>query len=264
MENVRERAELTIQVIQEAGTLLKEHLGRQERVSYKGSIDLVTEMDRQSEQLILGSIRRSFPEDGVLAEETRSEGSLGSGGRFTWVVDPLDGTTNYAHGYPVFCVSMAVYRGDKPAFCAVYDPVREELFTASTTEPARRNGVPISVSRETDLSRSLLATGFPYDVRENPENNLNHFGEFLVSARAVRRAGSAALDLCYVAAGIFDGFWELRLSPWDTAAAVFIVERAGGRVTDFSGKPHNIFKQHVVATNGFIHEVMLAVIGRNR
>jgi myo-inositol-1(or 4)-monophosphatase len=263
-DDIAIRHQHALLIAREAGDLLRANLGRRQSVSFKGSIDLVTDMDRRSEQLILESVRRRFPEDGILAEETVAHGRLGSGDGMTWVVDPLDGTTNYAHGYPVFCVSLAIFRGETPVSGIVYDPVREDLFTATETEPSTRNGERMVVSDETDLTRSLLATGFPYDVREDPNNNLNHFGEFLLSARAVRRAGSAALDLCYVAWGVFDGFWELKLSPWDTAAAAFIVQRAGGVVTDFAGGPHNIFNRHVVASNGKIHSQMLGVLERNR
>jgi len=259
-KSVADRYELARCVVRQAGDLLRQNLGRIRRVSFKGRINLVTDMDRRSERLIVRTIRRSFPADLILAEESLSDSPLGEGEEFTWVIDPLDGTTNYAHGYPVFCVSVAVLQGTKTVCGLVYDPILDELFTAIGNGPAKLNGRPIRVTAESRLSRSLLATGFPYDVREDPDNNLNHFGRFLMTAQAIRRAGSAALDLCYVAAGIFDGFWELKLSPWDVAAGAFIVTRAGGRVTDFSGAAHDIFKRQIVASNGKIHRQMLRVI----
>ncbi|MDH3686620.1 MAG: inositol monophosphatase, partial [Myxococcales bacterium] len=202
------------------------------------------------------------PLDGVLGEEGSAR--VANGSPWRWVIDPLDGTTNYAHGYPRFCVSIGVERDGARELGVVYDPLLDELYSASRGDGARRNGQPIRVSKETQLGRSLLATGFAYDRRSSELDNLDHFATFLKSARALRRDGSAALDLCYVAAGRLDGYWELKLQPWDVAAGYLILEEAGGRASDFSGTLSDGSGTEVVASNGHIHDAMLEILRGSR
>jgi len=204
-----------------------------------------------SENLIIKSIRRAFPDHGILSEESPA---VAGSGKIRWIVDPLDGTTNYAHGYPVFCVSIALENDGNVVLGVIYDPMREELFSTVRGKGVYLNGKKLSVSSIRDISRSLLATGFPYDIRESRENNLDYFSRMAVNVQAIRRAGAAALDLAYLAAGRFDGFWELKLKPWDTAAGCLMVEEAGGSVSDLAGKPWNISSPSVLASNGFIHK----------
>lgn len=241
----------------EAGALLRERLHDRHIVEYKGEINLVTEADRLSETLIVERIHREFPGHDILAEES-PETANGSG--FRWIIDPLDGTTNYAHGYPVFCVSIALEVKGVVQLGAVYNPMLEELFTAERGAGAFLNDRRLTVSRTERLSRALLATGFPYDIREDRNNNINYFEVMALSAQAVRRAGSAALDLAYIAAGRFDGFWELKLAPWDTAAGWLLVEEAGGCVTDLRGDPYNLHSPNILASNGLIHAGMAGIL----
>ena len=241
----------------EAGALLRERIDDRHTVQYKGEINLVTEADRLSEALIVERIRRAFPDHDILAEES-PETANGSG--FRWIIDPLDGTTNYAHGYPVFCVSIALEVEGMIRLGAVYNPMLDELFIAEKGEGAFLNGRRLAVSRTAKLSRGLLATGFPYDLRENRNNNINYFGAMALNAQAIRRAGSAALDLAYVAAGRFDGFWELKLMPWDTAAGWLLVAEAGGIVTDLRGDPYHLHSPHILASNGLIHGEIAAIL----
>ncbi|MCS6896568.1 MAG: inositol monophosphatase, partial [Nitrospira sp.] len=221
-------------------------------------INLVTDADRAAEHCIIEYIRTNFPGHGFLAEERgRDDASFSP---YLWIVDPLDGTTNFAHGYPVYCVSIGLeYRGHC-LLGVVFDPSRDELFTAVDKQGAYLNGHPLHVSETKDLGGSLLVTGFAYDIRDSPRNNLDHFAKFALKAQGVRRTGSAALDLCYVAAGRFDGFWEVRLNPWDMAAGSVIVQEAGGRLTDFRGNKLSIYGQELVASNGHIHDAMLTVL----
>ncbi|MBI5380256.1 MAG: inositol monophosphatase [Nitrospirae bacterium] len=241
----------------ETGALLRRRLGRAQRVTFKGAVDLVTESDHLAEALLVRRIRRVFPDHAILTEE-RPE--LATGSSYRWILDPLDGTTNYAHGYPCFAVSIALEARGRVVLGVVYDPMREELFLAEEGKGATCNGRRIRVSGERNLSRSLLVTGFAYDVRESPDNNLDHFARFTLKAQGVRRTGSAALDLCYVAAGRFDGFWELKLQPWDTAAGMLIVRMAGGRVTDFAGRPFRQGEPTIIASNGRLHRAMLGIL----
>ena len=240
-------------IAREAGSLLMEHFRRHVKIEYKGSADLVTIADRQSEALIIERIRRDFPNHDVMGEEgTRIE----TGGDYKWYVDPLDGTTNFAHGYPVFCVSLAVeFRGQRVAG-VVYDPTRDEMFVAEKGKGAQLNGEPMCVSSTATLAECLVATGFPSQKRhKNP--NIYFYHHLTLRSHGVRRAGSAALDLCNVASGRFDGFWEFNLNPWDTAAGVLIVEEAGGRVTNFSGGPFDIASRETLASNGLVHDALL-------
>ena len=236
-----------------AGAILTEGLEKEFSLHYKGEVDIVTEMDNASQDFIEGEIKKSFPGHGILAEE-----GLDFRGKsdYVWIVDPLDGTTNYAHRFPVFSVSIAVLLNGKPVCGVVHDPVASETFTAITGAGALLNGHPINVSVTSELGKSLLATGFPYTKRQIVNNNLSHFNALTVMAQGIRRCGSAALDLCYLACGRFDGFWELFLKPWDIAAGFLIVTEAGGLVTDFSGNQIGINGDQVLATNGLIHGQM--------
>ena len=236
-------------------------MGREKRVEFKGELNLVTEVDRACEERIISLIGTHFPDHDVLTEETPLSPK---GSPFRWIVDPLDGTTNYAHGYPIFCVSIALQMEGRLILGVVYDPTRDEMFWAQRGEGAYLNGRRIGVSKTKKLIRSLLSTGFPYDLRESRVNNLDHFCNMIMRAQAIRRDGSAALNLCYVAAGRFDGFWELKLKPWDVAAGTIIVEEAGGEVTDFDGNSPDIFGQEIVASNGLIHQEMLEVLREGR
>jgi myo-inositol-1(or 4)-monophosphatase len=240
-----------------AGALLKERLDEIHTIQYKGAINLVTEADRLSEALIVEQIRHVFPGHDILAAES-PETAQGSG--FRWIIDPLDGTTNYAHGYPVFCVSVALEVEGVIRLGAVYNPMLAELFIAEKGEGAFLNGRRLAVSGTAQLSRGLLATGFPYDLRENRNNNFSYYRALAMNAQAIRRAGSAALDLANVAAGRFDGFWELRLMPWDTAAGWLLVTEAGGVVTDLGGDPYHLRSPHILASNGLIHRDMIDIL----
>jgi myo-inositol-1(or 4)-monophosphatase len=223
-------------------------------------VDLVTEVDKACEALIVARLVHERPGDAILAEE--GGGGDREGAAWRWIIDPLDGTTNYAHGYPRFCVSIGVERDGVRAAGAVYDPLMNELYTATAGGGAFRNGEAIHVSPEPRLDRALLATGFAYDRRESEVDNLDHFGAFLKRARALRRDGSAALDLCYVACGRLDGYWELKLQPWDVAAGALILEEAGGRFSDFTGTGSGRSGREVLASNGSIHGAMLEVLRR--
>ena len=253
-------------IAREAGALLMEYFRRRVKIEYKGEADLVTEADRNSEALVVGRIRELFPTHSILGEESgslaASQGSVSgtTNAGYHWYVDPLDGTTNFAHGYPVFCVSLGLEHTDavgvaKRVAGVVYDPNRDELFSAELGRGAFLNGVKTNVSATSRLSECLLATGFPSQKRhKNP--NIHFYHQITMKTHGVRRAGSAALDLCYVACGRYDGFWEFNLNPWDTAAGVLIAEEAGGSVTDFAGGPFDIASREVFATNGLVHEVL--------
>jgi myo-inositol-1(or 4)-monophosphatase len=225
-------------------------------------IDLVTEVDHACEAHIVDALARERPADAVLAEEGRGEDR--SGARFRWVIDPLDGTTNFAHGYPRFAVSIGVEREGEPALGVVYDPLLDELYHAVSGAGSFRNGRPIRASRESELSRALLATGFAYDKATSDEDNLAEFGAALKAARELRRDGSAALDLCYVASGRLDGYWEHKLRPWDVAAGGLIVREAGGRVSDRAGGPGWRSGHQLVASNGALHAALLALLAAAR
>jgi myo-inositol-1(or 4)-monophosphatase len=240
-----------------AGDILRHGLKTKRRVKFKGRVDLVTHIDLRSEKFIATRIAKAFPSHSLLAEES---GQSAHRSTHQWIVDPLDGTTNDAHGYPAFCVSIGLEVEGKLVVGAIYDPLRDELFSASAGSGAHLNRRRIKVSDEKTLSRSLLATGFPYDIAESRINNLNHFAHMYKAARGIRRAGSAALDLCYLACGRFDGFWELKLHPWDTAAGVVIVREAGGRITNLTGRTFSIYNGDVLASNGKIHRQMQKVL----
>lgn len=252
---------LAVELAREAGALQRARYETAFEIGTKSTpADLVTEVDKACEALIVARLERERSGDAVLSEEGGGRDRAGAAWR--WIVDPLDGTTNYAHGYPRFCVSIGVERDGLRAAGVVYDPLMDELYHALRGGGAFRNGRPIRVSAEDRLDRSLLMTGFAYDRSKSAVDNLDHFGAFLERARALRRDGSAALDLCYVAAGRLDGYWELELAPWDVAAGALIVEEAGGRFSDFEGDWSVRMGRQVLATNGRIHEAMRAVLRR--
>jgi myo-inositol-1(or 4)-monophosphatase len=244
-------------IAREAGALLLHYFHQKLKIEYKGEADLVTAADRASEALIRERVSAQFPGHDVLGEE---QGLKDSGSEYRWYVDPLDGTTNFAHSYPVFCVSLALERRSADSArriaAVVYDPTRDELFSAEPGKGARLNGGPIHVSKISQLKESLVATGFPSHKRhQNP--NIYFYHQITLRTHGVRRAGSAALDLCSVACGRFDGFWEFNLNPWDTAAGVLIIEEAGGKVTRFDGSPFQIDSRETLASNGLVHEALL-------
>jgi myo-inositol-1(or 4)-monophosphatase len=251
--------EFMVSVAKDAGLFLKKSLNDTHLIDYKGEINIVTEADRISEELIISRIQRQYPHHDILSEESPGKDR---GSDFRWIIDPLDGTTNYAHGYPVFCVSIALEKEREICLAAIYNPMLDEMFVAQQGGGAFLNGRNISVSDTTDLRRSLLATGFPYDIRDDKNNNMNYFNGMAMCAQAIRRAGSASLDMAYVAAGRFDGFWELKLNPWDTAAGWLLINEAGGTVTDLYGCPFHLESPHVLATNGKIHRVMIDVFNK--
>lgn len=244
-----------------AGEILRAGLGKQHHIEFKGEIDLVTEIDHLSEDLILGEIASRFPEHRVFSEESgERQGSADD----IWYVDPLDGTLNYSHGLPFFCVSIGYAHKGHLALAVVYDPIAEELYTAERGKGAYLNGAPIHTSQTADLKSSLLVTGFPYDAWTNPVNNFAEFERFSRRSQGVRRLGSAALDLCYVAAGRLDGFWEIRLNAWDVAGGALIALEAGAKVTNVRGGEDFISKpQSVLAANPVLHDKMLEILGES-
>lgn len=256
------RAALLKSAILRAGGVLRKHYGK---VSYKQKrrADLLTIADLESQKTILNAIRREFPGDDYKAEEDETRMT---GAKHLWIIDPLDGTTNYAHRYPVACVSIAVYENGRPLLGGVYDPFRDELFLAQRNKGATLNGKRLSVSTTPIITDSLLITGFAYDRAERPDYYLQPFKAFMTTCHDVRRSGSAALDLAWVAAGRADGFWEFELNPWDVAAGRLLIEEAGGKVTDFNGDDWNdwaVMGKRTVATNGRIHKAMLALLRKN-
>jgi len=249
---------VAVEVARAAGDLLRRELLGPRRITYKGSpTNLVTEMDARAEALIIERLLAAFPGDAVLAEERGAQ--AGRSGR-RWIIDPVDGTTNYAHGLPLYCVSIALEVAGRVELGVAYDPSHDELWVAERGAGAYCNDARLAVSSAATLDESLLASGFPYDLRSNPDNNLEEYAAFSVRARGVRRLGSAVLYLAWVAAGRFDGYWELRLGAWDVAAAGLMVEEAGGRLTSLTGGPIDLDRPTVVASNGRIHDQMLAVL----
>lgn len=253
---------VAVDAAKEAGDFLKQNLGKVRLIQRKEGQErnLVTEIDRGSEAIIIGHIQRRFPSHDILAEESGTEHAQQSD--YRWVIDPLDGTTNFTHGFPVFCVSIGIEHKGALVAGVIYDPNLDELFTAERGGGAFLNGKRMHVSSIPSLDRGLLVTGFPYNITENPDHAVEHFINFLMSSQAVRRMGSAAIDLAYVAAGRYEGFWEVALNPWDMAAGVVLVEEAGGVVTDFRGGPFTIYKKEILATNSLVHEEMMNILGK--
>ncbi len=250
-----------VPIAREAGDLLARSLGQARTIEFKGAINLVTEMDRRAEDLIVRALGQSFPRFAIIAEE--GSGHTAESG-YAWYVDPLDGTTNYAHGLPLFCVSLGLVLGSTPVCGVVYHPMGHEMFTAVRDGGAFLGERRLHVSATAELTNAILATGFPYDIRESDFDNLDHFARFAKTARAIRRMGAAALDLAWTAAGRFDGFWEMKLSPWDCAAGALLCLEAGGIVTDFSGGPFDPIKGQAVAANPALHPQIIRVIAQGR
>jgi myo-inositol-1(or 4)-monophosphatase len=245
-----------------AGRLLREELGGTRHIRHKRSvIDLVTEMDQRAEAFIVERLRGAFPDHAILAEES---GATDGHSGYRWLIDPLDGTTNYAHGLPIFAVSVGLERAGVVELGVAYDPSRDECFVAERGQGATLNGEAIRVSSVDALDQALLVTGFPYDIRTTAETNLPQYAALSIRSQAVRRLGSAVLDLCYVACGRLDGFWELSLGPWDMAAGGLIVQEAGGRVTNVCGGPWRLEGPGVLASNGRVHDAMLSALGTAR
>ncbi len=254
--------DLAIEMAKEAGRIQLEGLGKVHNVEYKGVTNIVTEVDKKCEAMIVSRINKEFPSHDILAEEG---GGRMSKAEWRWIIDPLDGTVNYAHTYPLFATSIALEHNGEVVMGVVFEPNRNELYIAEKGSGSTRNGVKIQVSKTDELQKALLDTGFAYNVHEGEKNNnVNHFINFLLKCRAVRRDGVAAVDLCYVACGRFDGFWELYLNPWDIAAGQLIISEAGGRVTKFDGSPLDIYGPDILVSNGKIHDQMIEVLCQNR
>lgn len=264
-----------------AGAVMRLNYEKPHEITMKGTIDPVTETDYQCQEIIIGMIKQAFPDHGFLAEEKGGEGEAGqpsaaakegahpglawdneSGPDCRWIIDPLDGTVNFAHGIPAFCVSIALEANGVLEYGVVYDPMRDELFEGIRGQGAWRNGRPIRVSNTDRMERALIATGFPYDIRERIDETVARLGRVIAASQGLRRAGSAALDLCYIACGRFDGYFEENLKPWDTAAGVVIVNEAGGKITTFDGGDYDIFAPNIAASNGGLHAELLSVMKR--
>lgn len=247
-----------IQISKEAGELIRNAFGKSHSVEFKtNELNLVTETDKASEKLITDFIRKKYPSHGILAEEG---GEQNKSAEYLWVIDPLDGTTNFAHGLPIFAVSIGIQKNGETIAGVVYDVMRDVIYSAEKGSGSFENKKRISVSKNENLGHSVLVTGFPYNIKENPDKAFERFIAFLKEARAVRRLGSAAIDFCYVASGVFDGFWEVSLHPWDICAGKLIVEEAGGHVTDFDGNKIDIYSKRILATNGRVHRRMIEVL----
>ena len=242
----------------QAGKIIKDYFHKPKVISYKGRIDLVTNVDKKAEDIIIKIIKKSYPNHNILTEE--SEHSYNPNQEFCWVIDPLDGTTNYVHKFPFVSVSIALQKNQESILGIVYNPILEEFFYSEIGKGSFRNGNRISVSKTSIISNAFLSTGFPYKINDEKRNNISNFAKIIRRCRGIRRAGSAAIDLCYVATGIFDGFWELELSPWDTAAGILIIKQAGGTITNFDGSKFSIFNKEIIATNGHIHKELLNIL----
>ncbi|MEC4671099.1 MAG: inositol monophosphatase family protein [Nitrospirota bacterium] len=257
---LQELEKVALEAVQVGAEILQKYAKAGFRIKHKNPLNLVTDADLDSERAIVEVIRTTYPTHQILAEEEGSHSSQNS--LYKWIIDPLDGTTNFAHGFPAYNVSIGLEYEGKCILGVVIDPTRDEVFVAGGGSGATLNRKPIHVSAVPKLDQALLVTGFGYDIRENPENNLDEFCRFTLCAQGVRRTGSAALDMCYVACGRFDGFWELKLNPWDVAAGLVIVQEAGGKVTTYQDEPFSIYGRKMVASNGFIHGEILEVLQR--
>ena len=244
-------------ISRQAGAVLMEGYGNVRHIQQKGVIDLVTEFDRRSEEVILSSIQHEFPDHAILAEESGHHHTISE---YQWVIDPLDGTTNFAHGIPIFAVSIALLKNNSPVVGVAYDPFRDEMFSAEAGHGATLNNRPIHVSSQTDLGQAVLSTGFPYDLRINPRNNLSQFVQFQLRTQAVRHLGAAALDCAWTAMGRLDGYWEYGVKPWDVGAGALIVREAGGRVTSIEGEETFLSDETILVSNSLLHGQMLRVL----
>ncbi len=255
---MKETRKIVRNIVLEAGKYVRSEMGKETTIDFKGEIDLVTDVDRKSEEMISRVLQEAFPGDDLLAEETGARNARKSSRR--WLIDPLDGTTNFAHGYPFLAITVALESENEIVFGVVYDPIREEYFEAEKGAGATLNGKPIHVSNVGELNKCLFATGFPYDIKEHPEGHIERLGRVLMAGQGIRRDGSAALDLCYVASGRIDAFYEMNLAPWDTAAGTLLVEEAGGKVTTFRGEPYSVYEREIAATNGRIHDEVVDIL----
>ncbi len=247
-----------INIAKEAGEIVREGFGKKLKIEYKSNeTNLVTEIDKASEKLITDFIKKSYPKHDILAEES---GEMKSGSEYLWVVDPLDGTTNFAHGLPIFSVSIGLQKNGKTLLGVVYDVMQDITYFAEEGNGAYANSERLKVSLNDKINHSVLVTGFPYNISENPENTLEIFSALTRKARAIRRLGSAAIDMCYVAKGVFDAFWEVYLHPWDICAGILIVEEAGGIITDFHGKKIDIYAKRILASNEKMHPHLMDII----
>lgn len=246
---------LACKTIEKASNLILKNLNKIRKISYKkGDFNLVTNVDREAEAFILKEITSKYPNHSIIAEES---GKYKGNPNYKWFIDPIDGTTNFAHGYPCFCISIGFRKNGVLEFGLIKNPLTGDLYSARKNKGARLNGKKISVSKIKTLKNSLLITGFPYDRKTSTMNNLKNFCKLTLLTQGVRRDGAAAMDLCYVACGKVDGFWEIKLSPWDVAAGVLIVQEAGGKITDIKGNEYDVFNDKIVATNGFIHNELI-------
>jgi len=249
---------IAIEAALKSGRFIKESVGKAYNVSYKGRDNIVTDIDKRSEKMIIDKISSAFPEHSILSEESSPRSGTSP---YRWIIDPLDGTTNFAHAFPFFCVSIGLERSGVIEMGVVYDPMRDELFHAEAGKGSYLNKKRIFVSKVRKISEAFLATGFSYGITSK-DRNIKHFRNLLIRSLAIRRAGSAALDLCYVACGRFDGFWEMNLHPWDSAAGLLIVREASGRVTKFDGSNYTPYDKDILATNGFIHNEMIKALSK--
>src|SRR4030042_2019160 len=249
-----------LKIAREAGKIIKDGFGKHISVEYKtNSSNLVTEIDKKSEETIISFIRKEFPGHNILAEES---GKRTGNTEYLWVIDPLDGTTNFAHGLPIFSVSIGVQKNGETILGVIYDVMNDVMFSAELGAGSYKDKNKIHVSSSDKLSESLLVTGFPYDIKENPNNAVQKFNDFLFASRAIRRLGSAAIDFCYVAEGVFDGFWEVHLHPWDICAGKLLVQEAGGKVTNFMGVEAKIYTEQILASNGYVHGKMMEILAK--
>jgi len=246
-------------IARQAGAVLMEGYGNVRHIQQKGVIDLVTEFDKRSEEVIISSIQQKFPDHAILAEESGHNKTISE---YQWVIDPLDGTTNFAHGIPVFSVSIGLLRNNSPVVGVAYDPLRNEMFSAELGQGATLNNYPIHVSSQADLGQAVISTGFPYDLRTNPRNNFAQFVQFQLRTQAVRHLGSAALDCAWTAMGRLDGYWEFGIKPWDIGAGALIVREAGGRVTSVDGDENFLSNDSILVSNNLLHEQMLRVLSQ--
>lgn len=253
--------QLAIEAALEAGKIQRERSSRIGNITYKGDIDIVTEVDLLCEKEIISRIKKQFPDHDILAEES---GATQGNSEYRWIIDPLDGTVNYSHGFPSYCVSIGLEKNGEIILGVIYSSCLDELFVAEKGKGATLNTKPISVSTISSLKKSLLITGFAYDVSQSDNDNLDHFKNIVKESQAVRRMGSAALDLCYMAMGRADGFWELNLHAWDMAAGVLIIKEAGGQVTNFDGEEFLIDGREILTTNGLIHQEMIDILKRGK
>jgi myo-inositol-1(or 4)-monophosphatase len=249
--------QITEVIARQAGAVLMEGYGNVRHIQQKGVIDLVTEFDKRSEEVIISSIQQKFPDHAILAEESGHNKTMSE---YQWVIDPLDGTTNFAHGIPIFSVSIGLLRNDSPVVGVAYDPLRNEMFSAELGHGATLNNHPIHVSSQTDLGQAVISTGFPYDLRTNPRNNFAQFVQYQLRTQSVRHLGSAALDCAWTAMGRLDGYWEFGVKPWDIGAGALIVREAGGRVTSVDGDENFLSDDSVLVSNSLLHEQMLRVL----